>query len=57
MLFLYLMTLNLQKKTGKIITPEDSKIQWVYKWLVFQLKTNMAAVLRYLLPAIIKQAG
>ena len=45
-------------KTGKIIIAEDSQIQWMYRLkLVCQLKKNMAAILRHLLRANLKQVG
>ena len=54
--FVYLMSLNLQK-TDKTLTPDYSQKQWLYKHLDFQLKKNMALVLRYLPPANLKQVG
>ena len=55
--FVFLLSLNLQKKTGKTLTPEDSQSQWVYNYLDCQLRKNMATVLRYLFPANLKQVG
>ena len=55
--FCIIIQTEFAKKTSKIIIPEISLSQWVYKKLVCQPIKNMAAFLRYLLPENLKQVG